>query len=265
MADTCFLCAVGARHAIPAPAASSTEGFGTCNNCSVHACPRHGERQRQYFRCWDCISGEALSGALAPVPDVIDVDEGDPVDEFGLLTLIAESPGVALTGLDLFEADLVGPMQAGLARMGHSPRRAIEVARARLTADLAVAEIEAVESALGLPPELVDRLREGSAIGLSTGHTVVDVARAKLRLVFRAMAEQCETIEPTREPSVNRAEYALGVLAGAFAAREAPALTGGVFTVASGLQMPPLVILLSTLLVTELEHGPGTKSREMSM
>jgi len=259
MADTCFLCAVGSRSVMPSPAATSTEGFGTCENCSVHACPKHGERQSQYFRCSDCITGSALRGVLGPGPGPADVDRGDdPVDRFGLLALAAESPGVALAGLDLFEDDLVEPMRAGLARLGTLPSVAIDGVRDRLAQDLADAEPGAVEAALGLPAELVDRLRHGLPGSCAGGDTVAKVARVKLHLIFQTLDEQSATMWSMREPSLNRAEYSLAVLAGAFAAREASTLREGVLSVPGGLQMPPLVILLSTLLVTEIERGPET-------
>lgn len=258
MADTCFLCAVGSKNATTSPMATSTEGFGTCENCSVHACPKHGERQAQYFRCADCITGNALQGALGPGGGQTDLDRGDadPVDQYGRLALVAESPGVALAGLDLFEYDLVEPMRAGLARLGGTPSGAIDGVRVRLTGGLADAEFGAVEAALSLPAELVGRLRDGLRGSGADGDPVVKVALVKLHLIFQALDEQSGTIQPTSEPSVNRAEYSLAVLAGAFAAREASTLRAGVLTVAGGLQMPPLVILLSTLLVTELERGP---------
>lgn len=63
VADSCFLCRVGAEHVLQgAPAAG--EGFGTCDECSVHACPRHGDKDRQYFRCAECFAAEGAGLAL---------------------------------------------------------------------------------------------------------------------------------------------------------------------------------------------------------
>jgi len=62
MSESCFLCTVGASNVIaggPPPG----EGFGTCRDCSVHACRRHGDKSPKHFRCAECIA--ALGAGLA--------------------------------------------------------------------------------------------------------------------------------------------------------------------------------------------------------
>jgi hypothetical protein len=71
--------------------------------------------------------------------------------------------------------------------------------------------------------------------------------------VVQRLREFVRTIEPPSDPSRDRAEYALGVLAAAFAARGAWSLERSIFHVPGGLQMPALVIMLSTMLVVQLE------------
>jgi hypothetical protein len=63
MGETCYLCETGASAAL-ATRLPAGEGFGTCRECSVHACPRHGDRSPLFFRCADCIAADAASAAL---------------------------------------------------------------------------------------------------------------------------------------------------------------------------------------------------------
>jgi hypothetical protein len=63
MGQTCYLCEMG-RQAVLGSGLESGEGFGTCRDCSVHACPKHGERSAQFFRCADCVAADAGSSAL---------------------------------------------------------------------------------------------------------------------------------------------------------------------------------------------------------
>ena len=69
MADTCYLCAMGPSASL-ASGLAAAEGFGTCHVCSVHACPKHGERTVQFFRCADCMAADPAAAALTlPPPD----------------------------------------------------------------------------------------------------------------------------------------------------------------------------------------------------
>ncbi len=61
--NTCYLCEMGTSAVLPSSLAAG-EGFGTCYDCAVHACPRHGERTAQFFRCADCIAADATRTAL---------------------------------------------------------------------------------------------------------------------------------------------------------------------------------------------------------
>lgn len=71
--------------------------------------------------------------------------------------------------------------------------------------------------------------------------------------VFQRLTAEVRTIEPPSDPSRDRAEYALRVLAAAFGARGAWSLERSIFHVPGGLQMPAAVILLSTMLVVQIE------------
>jgi hypothetical protein len=64
---TCYLCAVGGKSfnsAVGRPA--TTEGFGTCVECAVHACAVHGDLPitKNEFRCADCWSNQIVLTSL---------------------------------------------------------------------------------------------------------------------------------------------------------------------------------------------------------
>lgn len=63
MADTCYLCTIGVTYP-PLQNRAAGEGFGTCNTCWVHACPKHGERNSQVFRCSDCVGARLANAGL---------------------------------------------------------------------------------------------------------------------------------------------------------------------------------------------------------
>ena len=64
--STCYLCVMGGATMPSPPARSSVDGFGTCHDCDVHACSKHGDRPAgtSFFRCADCL---ALLGYVAAV------------------------------------------------------------------------------------------------------------------------------------------------------------------------------------------------------
>jgi hypothetical protein len=73
MSDACYLCRMGLIATLASGLAAG-EAFGTCNDCFVHACPKHGERNRQYFRCADCVGAGAAMAALRADPAESDPD-----------------------------------------------------------------------------------------------------------------------------------------------------------------------------------------------
>lgn len=266
MSDSCYLCNTGSPKYLAKPLGPLSAGFGTCHRCSVHACSRHGSRQAQYFRCLDCVSVGSLEIALNPPDTAASGSAAEPApdaaSQFGLKAFIAESPTAALAGLELFDRSFVGLMVEALLELIFNRSRAVDRVRQYLLDEITTTRAAELERALGLPTGTDDLLR-GVGDGDERENIMADIARAKLLLIF---AELAASLPPTvREPRIdrNRAEYALAVVAGAFAVRDAESVTTSVLWLLAGLQMPPVVIVLSTLLRTYLDGGsPGARWAE---
>ena len=76
--SSCFYCIVGSKLAAPGASAmpATKEGFGTCQTCSVHACPQHGDRPSTSFLCVDCLGSLAVQ-AVGAAPARADADPAD--------------------------------------------------------------------------------------------------------------------------------------------------------------------------------------------
>lgn len=130
MSATCYLCSGPATRVTAQQRAATTEGFGTCTNCSVHACPKHGDRAPDVFYCADCIT---TSAAL----DVIDPDQAsqstpntqEMISRHGSYLLFARSPGMALTAARLFLPSDVPAMEHVLQLLQERPDDAVEGTR----------------------------------------------------------------------------------------------------------------------------------------
>lgn len=65
--DTCYLCVLGGQKLnSPVGRPATTDGFGTCGDCAVHACAVHGDKpiNKNEFRCADCWSAQIGLAAL---------------------------------------------------------------------------------------------------------------------------------------------------------------------------------------------------------
>ena len=65
--DTCYVCVLGGQKVgSPVGRPATTDGFGTCYDCAVHACAVHGDKpiNKDYFRCADCWSTQIALAAL---------------------------------------------------------------------------------------------------------------------------------------------------------------------------------------------------------
>lgn len=125
-----------------------------------------------------------------------------------------EAPRTAAAGRGLFDHRLVDDMHHALKQFGTEPMAVALQVRERLRAE-----------ASGAP----------------------------LGVLFERLSHDVRTIEPPSDPSRDRAEYAVSVLAAAYAAHGAWSLERSIFHVSGGPQMPALVILLSTMLMVQLE------------
>src|ERR1017187_3445433 len=82
MVDSCFLCVIGGT-VLPNPGQRiASEGFGTCENCSVHACQIHGDRLQGQtcFWCADCLARLGLITAATLSPPRASAGGGAPVN-----------------------------------------------------------------------------------------------------------------------------------------------------------------------------------------
>lgn len=111
-------------------------------------------------------------------------------------------------------------------------------ARDRLDRELSHAGTHQVAFALGV----------GEDDTPSVTDTLYRIAGAKIELTFSQLRYAFEHRGHPAYLDDGHVEYALAMLAVAFGARDAMSVNRSVFDVAGGLYMPPLVILLSTLL-----------------
>jgi hypothetical protein len=217
MGDTCYLCELGSANYIVTGLAAG-EGFGTCRSCSVHACPRHGERPSQYFRCADCFAAEGSARAL----------KGD----------FASSPAEALAGRAARLSTLAVPIR----QHGDTPRMgaAVQWIRGRihngqplvLADDAHSADTDAREL-LGLPasPELDD--------GQATEAAILRAARLEAEL-----SSQVSEVAIGDVDQEEQGELAVLAVSIAYAARGAESLEQSPLEMRGGLTLPPAVAVL---------------------
>lgn len=116
--DTCYLCVLGGKKlSSPIGRPSTTDGFGTCADCAVHACAVHGDKplNKNTFRCADCWSAQV---ALA----VLQLRTPPSVTSPGSGPATGSSGGQPQVGPDDSEAAQLAAM---LARFGPSALAAI--------------------------------------------------------------------------------------------------------------------------------------------
>jgi hypothetical protein len=252
---------------MPIPAAKSADEFGTCHDCGVHACPLHGERPGRYFTCSDCHTNNFARRAANPPGDDPDATPRQArwlvrVDRFGVAQFLAEAPGTALNGLEIYEPELVGPMRAGLRAWALTPTEwLLDRLETQLT-DQLTDQPDLAATALGLPAE-----QQGAIAAVSstvtdeeTQNVVRDMAMARVGMLLEEIATA--TADDRRgtfaaNVSTARAAYALAVLSSAVAARAdvgSPDIS--VLAIPGGLLMPPFVVLLSLLLSLDERRRP---------
>lgn len=243
MADTCYLCSVGAKRLTPR--ATSTPGIGTCTDCSVHACLKHGDRDPDVFRCVDCITRNAVAHVVAnDVPQRV-------ISKHGAYLLFARSPGLALVGAPLFLLDHVQAMRHVLRSLHDSPHHAVRLAQRVLERRLDKATPDQVAYALGINGEEALALLEVDRAP-NADEVLSRIGRVRIELTFDGLVRDFERWDRRLEFDEGHASYALAVLAVAFGARDGVSLNSSALDVGGGLYLPPLVLLLSTLLLHEL-------------
>lgn len=249
--DSCFLCVIGGA-VLPNPGKrTASEGFGTCQNCSVHACQVHGDRLQgqPFFWCADCLARAGLITAATAVPPGASAGGGPaPVNPIthqilgqGDSLFRAMAPGAALGAAPLVaDADL-DAMAAALVNLPFALRQFDLGALGALF--WASVPPEDVRRVIGLPPNdrhSDDYSREQrDAEDLILGADVLRVSGDMLQLE----AQDWTLRAPEDMPA--QADLAAWALGTAYAARGAASLRTSPFELVGGLRLPPLALLLA--------------------
>ncbi len=225
MADSCFLCAIGSQHVIRNAPASAPEAFGTCHECSVHACPRHGDRTPSYFRCGDCIAA-SIGGSV-----LLEPRGGDPPE---LLT--GGAPRLSTLSRDL--RDQFDPARLGAAvRWIHVQVRAGESVLPGSERGIDIGGESEAAIALGFSPDDVDAAAAAEAARLRAA-----VAEALVVDLVRETEVSAAELEP---PQLERAgALAAAALAIASHGRDARSPEVSPFLLSGGLLLPPSMVVL---------------------
>jgi hypothetical protein len=151
---TCYLCEVGSRKLVGSRDRRPIrpDAIGTCDECSVHACPQHGDKPDRRFLCADCLGwiGAAIELGGEPVPSAEQPPEPpDPivrVDQLALTSrrlLAANAARVTRQAGDRLRRGVLGERLTFEARaMGEADElpesrmwTALGISRPRLTED----------------------------------------------------------------------------------------------------------------------------------
>ncbi|HEX8745097.1 MAG TPA: hypothetical protein VF712_18370 [Thermoleophilaceae bacterium] len=166
--DTCFYCVVGWSKVVPkAPKRPATnEGFGTCKQCSAHACPQHGDKTPTIFLCVDCIGSAAITPPLRGEELEHDRPGDGGSEELRALVRARGSevfpgvaPAVAAPALAHVDEPNLERLRfsldwfAALARLGQLGAW-VEM---MLVEQIEAAPVDALAGALGLPPSMAER------------------------------------------------------------------------------------------------------------
>lgn len=255
--DTCYLCVLGGNKLnSPAGRPATTDGFGTCQNCAVHACAVHGDKpvNKNNFRCADCWSAQIALAALqlrTPPPGTQPGGAGsqpatDPDDDAAVLAhAIASFGPYALTAIAPALGTLAFAHVEGLRgnRMAAACQwlRAVLINRDR--AALAALEQRVSD---GLDNEATAwRLlgSETSAILQPQQISGSYIARMRLAIAFDLLLGG--VLDNPDAPGLPEP----GIVAGlavlmAYTARGATSLSDGILAVRGALLLPPVILAL---------------------
>jgi len=238
--DSCYFCVVGGKVIGKAPAAR--EGFGTCYQCSAHACALHGIRLGGKFVCADCLATIGTATAISYPPPV--ATAGPDVVE--RIVLSNPSPG-RLPALAPGVRDLAG----GVFETGN-PEQMTLALEALL---LAIRNREFIEGNPTADPIALlrarnDDIRVSAALGIADRSAdwgfdqllaTLEVARERAALTLLRLS--------LREPfdAGRFADLALWSVASAYSPREGgTTLDRNPLHLFGGALLPPLVLFLAT-------------------
>jgi len=267
--DTCYLCVLGGQKvSSPVGRPATTDGFGTCYDCAVHACAVHGDKpiNKNDFRCADCWSTQIALAALQlriPPPAVTQgtgagtsgtagVSGGDGqsspdseaaqlaalLNRFGLDALAAIAPGLGPLALDhLGGVDIrrmAGACEWLRAVLLNRSRRALADLGARLNDDLGN-EDTALRALAWQSP--------GLSIAPNAPRAAAGFARLRLAIALDLLSG--EVLDDPAAPRLDDGA-ALGACAVlmAYASRGTRSLDDGILAVPGALLLRPIILAL---------------------
>jgi hypothetical protein len=266
--DTCFLCQINLKNKKTGKAPlrkTTTDGFGTCRTCNVHACPQHGDRISAHFQCADCNAGISVNAAMTPPqpgtlarPGGADDQEAVAAQmvEWGAAGFAALAPRVAIPAMSLIEGDSADRMQRTLEslvrdygahrRLGlaeHLGRAITEQTDQERVLSLGLDEAGPGDEEAGPGDEEAgpeDEEREGAA-----AHAPLrEVVSARVEVLDRAAVLALDRMPLISEYGPRQAEFVALAVASALQPRGADSLDEDVLNIPGGLTIPALLFAI---------------------
>jgi hypothetical protein len=266
--DTCYLCVLGGKKvSSPVGRPATTDGFGTCYECAVHACAVHGDKpiNKNDFRCADCWSAQIALASLQlriPSPAVAQgtaggtsgaagasTDYGQPppeseaaqlaalINRFGLDALAAIAPGLGALALDHLDgvnmSRMAGACEWLRAALINRDQRALAILGARLNYGLQNEDV-ARRSLAWESRELPDS---------PNGPTAAIIARLRLAIALEFLPGEALDNPAAPRSDLQAALGACAVLM-AYASRGTNSLNHGILVVPGALLLRPIVLAL---------------------
>jgi hypothetical protein len=254
--DTCYLCHVNPRKKKTGQAPlrqTTTDGFGTCRSCNVHACPQHGDRIAAHFRCADCNAGTSVNAAMTPPqpgtgvrPDGSDGDDAIAARmvERGAAGFAALAPAVAMPAMSLIEADTVERMRRTLDSLVRAYRERGRLGLAELLGP-AIQERPDEQLALSLGlDEGAGRPRDEWSVDAGARVPLRDVVSARAEVLDTAAVLALERMPVVADYGPRQAEFVALAVASAMQPRGAESLDDNVLDLPGGLTIPALLFAI---------------------
>jgi hypothetical protein len=233
--NSCYLCVLSRPRLANLKNRRASEGFGTCSNCSAHACQVHGDilQGQTYFYCADCMTLIGLNTSLVRTPPP--GTAAAPAQRLLLpgFPFATFAPGITAAAAPLANGVDDRAMEAALRDVVRGWPGILE----RDYSAWVATEPRTKRSALGLPP-IDDYGDEMQAHDRILGLDVIELARDT---VNRETQEW--ELRPPEEIPGEMVRLAAWALSTAYAARGAESLETSPFQLPGGLRLPPIALL----------------------
>jgi len=262
--DTCYLCVLGGQKVgSPVGRPATTDGFGTCYDCAVHACAVHGDKpiNKKYFRCADCWSTQIALAALqlrtppsaaaqGTASARANTGDGQPpadseaaqlaalLNHFGPDALIAIAPALGPLVLEYLSSvnlsRMAGACEWLRAVLINRNRAALADLGARLNNDLGN-EDTALRALAWQPP--------GPSISPDVPASAANFAQMRLAIVLELLPDDVLD-NPAAPRSDHQATLGAYAVSTAYASRGTGSLDDGILSVPGALLLPPIILAL---------------------